>query len=156
MSKTKTPAKKRLPGNHAMCTCAGIRRAARVVTQMYDAALRPVGLTSTQFTLLAVLSEMGGLALSRVAEVLDTDRTTLNRNLKPLIAEGLIADARGDDRRQRLLELTAAGRARLAAAEPLWNAAQGHMVAAMGRNRWASLLDGLDAAVDAARVGNGP
>ncbi len=72
------------------CTCANLRKAARAVTQVYDQALRPTGLKATQFTMLATLSNRGDLPLSRLAEALVMDRTTLTRNLKPLVGKGLV------------------------------------------------------------------
>lgn len=72
------------------CTSATLRKATRVVTQVYDGALRPVGLRATQFNLLATLAISGDTPLTRLAEMLVMNRTTLTRNLKPLVGKGLI------------------------------------------------------------------
>ena len=65
-----------------VCACANLRRATRLVTQSYDAALRPVGLRVTQFTILAVLAKRGQMRQSKLADILGMDGTTLTRNLR--------------------------------------------------------------------------
>ena len=82
----------------SICACANLRKATRAVTQVYDAALRPSGLKATQFTLLATLATLGDPPLTRLAEAMVKDRTTLTRNLKPLIAKGSVRVAEGDVR----------------------------------------------------------
>ena len=69
-----------------VCAHASLRKAMRVVSQAYDAALKPSGLRATQFTLLAVLARAGDMPLTKLAEILVMERTTLTRNLKPLMA----------------------------------------------------------------------
>ncbi len=108
----------------AGCACFAVRRAARAITQHYDRALRPTGLRATQFTLLTVLSLGGPMPLSRVANRLGMERTTLTRNLKPLLTEGLIAVSSGGDRRVRTIAITPSGRRQAAAAVPYWRGAQ--------------------------------
>jgi DNA-binding MarR family transcriptional regulator len=108
----------------AGCACFAVRRAARAITQHYDRALRPTGLRATQFTLLTVLSLGGPLPLSRVATRLGMERTTLTRNLKRLLTEGLIAVSSGGDRRVRTIAITPKGRRQAAAAVPYWRGAQ--------------------------------
>lgn len=125
------------------CTCANLRKASRLVTQFYDAALQPAGLRATQFTLLATLSKRGSLAHSRLAEALVMDRTTLTRNLKPLVERGLIDVGQGADQRVRQVALTAAGKAALDAALPYWRQAQARIVERLGRKPWAEFLGGL-------------
>ncbi|KPF62781.1 hypothetical protein IP88_14255 [alpha proteobacterium AAP81b] len=125
------------------CVCLGIRKAARAVSRRYDDALRPVGITSGQFSLLAGLAGEAGLSLGSLAERMGMDRTTLNRNLKPLDAAGLVETRAGDDARQRLLGLTAAGTARLTAALPLWEAAQAASNARLGSGAWPGLAGQL-------------
>ena len=71
----------------AACACANLRKAARVVTQAYDKALKPTGLRATQFTVIATLATEGDAPLTRLAEALVMDRTTLTRNLKPWSAK---------------------------------------------------------------------
>jgi DNA-binding MarR family transcriptional regulator len=135
----------------ANCSCANLRKAMRMVTQMYDAALQPAGLKATQFTLLATLSRRGGLPLTQLAEILVMDRTTLTRNLKPLVAKGLIEDSNGTDQRERRIALTREGRSVLEQALPAWEAVQVRFVESLGHQRWAGFIGDLAAAVDAAR-----
>ena len=133
------------------CTCFNLRKAARAVTQMYDEAFRPMGLRATQVSLLAMLGGQAPVTMTQLAKRLGMDRTTLTRNLKPLIAEGLVAAAAGQDRRERTVELTALGQDRLLEARPIWRGLQHRLVAAMGPERWAGLLGDLTAAADAAQ-----
>ena len=103
------------------CLCLHIQRAARALAQQFDEALRPVGLTSGQFSLLNALNRPEPPGISPVAQLLAMDRTTLTAALKPLEREGLVAIASNpDDRRNRLLRLTERGRSVLAAAVPIW------------------------------------
>lgn len=137
----------------AACACANLRKATRVVTQMYDAALRPVGLTATQFTVLATLSRSGDMPLTKLAAALVTDRTTLTRNLRPLVDKGLVGIDKADDQRVRRIHLTDAGGGALKAAIPHWREAQSRLVAGLGRARWSGFLDDLSETI--ARV-HGP
>jgi DNA-binding MarR family transcriptional regulator len=103
------------------CLCLHLQRAARAVARRFDEALRPLGLTSGQFSLLMALNRPEPPTIGQVATVLAMDRTTLTANLKPLQRRGLV-DIRIDaaDRRSRRLALTASGRALLDAALPVW------------------------------------
>jgi DNA-binding MarR family transcriptional regulator len=107
------------------CLCMHVRRAARAIARRYDEALRPVGLTNGQFSLLMSLNRPAPPAMGEVATLLAMDRTTLTANLKPLERRGLLAVLPdGKDKRSRRLALTDEGRAVLAAAMPIWHAAQ--------------------------------
>ena len=123
------------------CTCAMLRRAARRVTRIYDRALRPAGVRLTQYSVLANINGTGGLSISELAERLEMERTTLTRNLRPLVRAGWVIVARGNDRRQRSVGLTQAGRQVYAAAYPLWQAAEQHLREALGHD--AEALRGL-------------
>ncbi len=103
------------------CLCLHAQRAARALARRFDEALRPVGLTNGQFSLLISLNCPQPPAIGPVARLLAMDRTTLTAALKPLERRGLVAIAADPaDRRGRLLTLTAAGRKILAAAVPIW------------------------------------
>lgn len=130
------------------CTCIALREATRQVTQIYDQALREVGLRVTQFSLLSNLERHGGLTISELAERLFMDRTTLTRNLRPLETQGLVRLAPGADRRSRAVELTDAGRDAIAAARPLWQQAERAFRRAMGREEAAELRKLLNQAAD--------
>lgn len=105
------------------CLCLHTQRAARALARRFDAALQPVGLNNGQFSLMMALSRPDPRPLSDVAAFLAMDRTTLTAKLKPLERHALVRiEPDQKDRRVRLLSLTEAGRARLAAALPIWQA----------------------------------
>lgn len=105
------------------CLCLHVQRAARAMARHFDEVLRPVALTNGQFSLLMSLNRPKPPAMGEVASLLAMDRTTLTANLKPLERRGLLTISVDEvDRRSRRLTLTAAGRALLATALPLWEA----------------------------------
>ena len=104
------------------CLAIRSRRLSRVVTRLFDAALRPLGLTPAQLTVLVVVERGGPAAPSVVARALDVDKSTLSRNLRRMVAAGWVRE-RSDGALKRV-ELTRAGRELLAAAHPLWRRAQ--------------------------------
>jgi DNA-binding MarR family transcriptional regulator len=114
------------------CLCLHAQRAARALARHYDNVLKPVGLTSGQFSLLMSLNRAEPPSLGSVASLLAMDRTTLSANLKPLERRGLVAtELDPADRRARLLRLTPAGRAKLAKAVPIWQRTHGALEAAL-------------------------
>ena len=133
----------------ANCTCLNLRKASRAVTKFYDDAFKPVGLRVTQFSLLAMVANRGPAGMKELAKLLVMDRTTLTRNLKPLIDQGFLEVIECDDRRQRPIAITSRGRNRLAKALPLWREAQNRVVANLGRETWVGLLQSLSATVSA-------
>jgi DNA-binding MarR family transcriptional regulator len=103
------------------CLCLHVQRAARALARRFDDALRPVGLTQGQFSLLTALNRAAPPTIGAVADLLALDRTTLTANLKPLARRGLLkVKVDRQDKRSRRLLLTPAGRAVLAAAAPIW------------------------------------
>jgi DNA-binding MarR family transcriptional regulator len=102
--------------------------------------LRPTGLHSSQFTILQVLSRMGELSQGQLAEVLAMDSTTLTRTLAIMRRNGWITERRGDDRRQRWLQLSRAGETQLKRATPLWEQAQAQLRAQLGDAAWEQLF----------------
>jgi DNA-binding MarR family transcriptional regulator len=120
-----------------------VRRAAHAMTRAYDDALRPSGLRITQFSLLVGASLAGSPTLSQLAKVLGLDRTTLTRDLKPLIARGLVEVRVGEDRRSRVIEVTAAGQRTMAAALPRWRAAQSKTLRGEAGAAWQRLAEDL-------------
>lgn len=103
------------------CLCLHLQRAARVVARRFDEALRPVGLTNGQFSLMMSLNRPEPPVMSDVASLLAIDRTTLTAALKPLERRGLVTVSRDPaDRRSRRLALTDDGRRLLAQAVPIW------------------------------------
>jgi DNA-binding MarR family transcriptional regulator len=121
----------------AVCTCLGLRRVARMTTQMFDAHLQPAGLTIGQFGLLTQIyaNAIAGspLTMKALSSAVGMDPTTLNRTLKPLESEKLIRTAQdAHDRRARCIHITAAGRKRLERAMPLWRAADAELRRTVG------------------------
>lgn len=103
------------------CLCLHTQRAARALGRRFDDALRPVGLTNGQFSLLMSLNRPEPPAMGPVADLLAMDRTTLTAALKPLQRRGLLTiTAHSQDRREKRLALTAEGRTLLARAMPVW------------------------------------
>lgn len=125
------------------CVGFNTRRATRLITQYYDKALAPAGIRSTQYSLLSLLSMMGEAPMQEVAYVLAMDRTTLTRNLNPLVRQGLVKVQVGSDRRSRPLLLTAKGQSMLEKALPYWEAAQSRIVDEIGADKWDSIMRSL-------------
>ncbi len=121
------------------CACFNLRKATRAITQLYDEALRPMGLRVTQFSLLIATMMLGSITVTRLAEIGVMDRTTLTRNLRPLEKKGLIKVVPGDDHRTRVVTLTTRGKDVLSKAIPLWEKAQSRVVKGLGQKRWNSL-----------------
>jgi DNA-binding MarR family transcriptional regulator len=132
----------------AECTCFRIRGAARRVTQIYSRHLAPTGLKISQFSLLGFVCAEGPIAIGRLSDLLATDRTTLTRNLRPLLHSGVIERAVSGDRRRRELVATPAGRALFKRALPLWSAAEQEMRTAMGARLTADLHGALDRSME--------
>jgi DNA-binding MarR family transcriptional regulator len=103
------------------CMCLHVQRAARTVARRFDDALRPLGLTNGQFSLLTSLNRPEPARMAAIAALLTMDRTTLTAALKPLERSGLVEVAVDPaDRRSRMLTLTRPGRSLLATALPIW------------------------------------
>ncbi|MNV52736.1 MarR family protein [compost metagenome] len=136
------------PLTQSHCTCFRLRRAARRLSQIYDAHLAPAGLSLNAYSILR--RAPAPRQLGDLAEALGMDRTTLTRNLKPLLTAGWLEQRRGDDARQRLIVITAAGKACLRRARPLWQRAQNEVETTFGPTptaRLNALLDQLDHAL---------
>src|SRR4029453_15250423 len=105
------------------CLCLAARVEAQRLTRMFDERLRPFDLTINQFTLLATLVIGGPQAVTRLAAPLGIHRATLTRNLALAERRGLVTHRPGEDSRERLIEITAAGRELATSAFPAWQAA---------------------------------
>jgi DNA-binding MarR family transcriptional regulator len=132
------------------CTCLRMRRATRRVTQLYDHALEPAGLTVNQFGLLGYLhgasfAPAHASSIGTIAEWLGMDPTTLNRNLKPLLAKGMVKNVTDpDDGRVRIVRITEKGLRTLREALPRWRNAQADVEKAIGSKSIAELNTLLD------------
>jgi len=136
-----------------ICNCLALRQAARHVTQFYDRFLAPVGLRTTQFSILAKLRRLGPLTINTLAKELVMDRTTLGRNVLPLQREGLIVVVKGSaDRRSKELQLSDKGLERLRKAMKGWTEAQARFEKVFGGER-TSELRGILHAVSATDLG---
>ena len=139
--------KKLAPGSKAslgdmavFCYSAAIRRASRSVARFYDACLAPVGLRTTQYSILASIKRYGPVQMAELARVLAMDRATLGHNLRPLERDGLLVIGVGaKDRRERSITLTPTGRRRLNEAHKLWGRAQAQFENRFGKNEAAAM-----------------
>jgi DNA-binding MarR family transcriptional regulator len=136
------------------CSCFAARRTARAITQHYEHHLKPTGLTVTQFTLLALLSLAGPQPLSRFADQLGLDRTTLTRNLRPLRARGWVTESATADRRVRLLAITKRGTTAARAALPHWREAQKSIARRLGVDTISALAVASEAAAESSSDGS--
>lgn len=130
------------------CTCHLLRRLARRVTQDYDRAVAPAGLTITQFSLLQHLRQQPGVSASALAQQVGMERTTLLRNLRPVIRDGLARYRSTEAGRSAELELTARGLERVRQARPLWAQAQATLERRLGKEA-AALHALLGSAIEA-------
>jgi len=106
------------------CLCATVRRAGRLLTRRYEEALRPAGMTTSQFELMMTLRLAGASDQSKLATLMETDQTTLSRNLKLLLDERWIEAAKdGQDARRRTYRATKLGLAVLTEAQRCWHKA---------------------------------
>ncbi len=136
----------------ADCACLTLRGAARAVTKMYDEVLRPSGLKATQFSVLAAVATEGPASMTAIARALVMDRTTLTRNLKPLMERRLVKTGKGtEDRRQKRIVITREGKAALAKALPLWKKVNGQILTGIGFARWQGMVRLLDETVRLSR-----
>jgi DNA-binding MarR family transcriptional regulator len=130
-----------LPRN--ACTCGSLRKASRRISQFYDAALAPVGIKSTQFSILSEVdrgSLEGRVTMCELAMAMVMDRSTLGHNLKPLERDELVVlRLSNDDRRKRYVELTEKGKSILQKARRLWRHAEGRFEEIFGKQPAAEL-----------------
>ena len=125
------------------CTCGSLRKASRRVSQFYDTALAPVGIKSTQFSILAEVdrgSLEGPVTMCELAAAMVMDRSTLGHNLRPLERDYLVTlRLSDDDRRKRYVELTKKGRLMLQRARRLWRQAEARFEKMFGKEPAAEL-----------------
>ena len=122
------------------CLCASVRRSARALTQLYEKALRPLGLRVTQFTILQALERAGEVSQGQLGDILAMDSTSLTRTLKIMVEQGWVAERPGKDRRERWLRLSKAGTVELRRATPAWESVQSRLHRELGGNAWNDLM----------------
>ncbi|SDA17042.1 MarR family winged helix-turn-helix transcriptional regulator [Sphingomonas sp. NFR15] len=120
------------------CACTTLRKATRAITRLYDEALAPTGMTITQFAILRNVARRGTVALSRLAEILVMERTSLYRALAPLERLGWLAIADAGAR-TKAVTVTDAGHEALERAGAPWQAMQRRLIGAFGAEQWAAL-----------------
>ena len=124
------------------CVGMRIRQASRLLTRIFDDALRSLGIQESQFSVLVAIACFGedGASIGPLSKVLDMDRTTITRGLTPLEKAGYVRVARSpDDARARVILLTRAGERTIESAYPLWEGAQKRVKNALGQERFDAL-----------------
>lgn len=131
------------PKESNVCNCTNIRRASRALTQFYDECLSPSGLTVTRMGMLHQIMGLKHPGISELAAAFRIDRTTMNRNLKALLADGLVILQAGRDARKKEVQLTELGTAKLQQAYGLWCQAQQDLEDYLGREELQQLRGSL-------------
>lgn len=125
------------------CACFNFRIATRSLTQHYDNVMKPTGILSTQFTLLVAVTLLGPITITKLAEKAVMDRTTLSRNIRPLKKMGLLRIQPGEDKREKVIEITNKGIKKLEESLPLWKKAQRRALSGVGEENWDSVRNEL-------------
>jgi DNA-binding MarR family transcriptional regulator len=126
----------------ASCISTRVRQLSRIVTRVYDDAMRPLGITASQFTLLTQLAQQDGITAVEIGHSLDIEKSTLSRNLKRLLALGHITMDPPAGRRGRGLHLTPKGEMVIQQGFLVWREAQTRTIRVMGPES-RSILDNL-------------
>lgn len=142
------------PKRSSPCICMNLRRASRALTHFYDEVLKPSGLTINQLALLRNLEVLEQTTIGQLAKTMRIDRTTLNRNMKPLADAGLIEINPGKDSRTKEIILTEKGKAAVGLGWRLWGEAQKSIKEYLGEEDLAKLKQ-LLAKVEALNKGDG-
>ena len=126
----------------AACISTRIRQLSRIITRVYDDALRSLGITASQFTLLTQLAQQDGITAVEIGHALDIEKSTLSRNLKRLLQDGFLTMDPPAGRRGRGLHLTPKGEMVITQGFPVWREAQTRTIRVLGPES-RSILDGL-------------
>lgn len=133
------------PASGSSCHCTALRKASRRISQLYDAALAPSGLKTTQRAILAQVRRSEPATVGQLADALIMDAGGLAHTLKPLVRDGLVAtDVDPQDRRNRLIRLTRAGQTKLKQSDALWDAAQKSFEKGFGGARSKALREAIE------------
>lgn len=125
------------------CTGFNLKRATRVIQNLFDEAFKPVGLEGTQYTVLGHIFVAEPISLTKLADLMDVDRTTLARNLGPLEKRGLVEIKPGRDKRAKLINITDKGKEILTKALPIWKETQEKIKTSLGLENWDSMMSNL-------------
>jgi DNA-binding MarR family transcriptional regulator len=126
------------------CACTTVRRASRILARVFDAALEPIGLNVTQLAVLRAIQRHPDEPLTRVAEDLCMDRTSLYRAVSRMQRDGWLNIAAGTNARSRTAEFTTKGRRILEAADNPWDRVQTAIIERFGRGKWMRLVSELE------------
>lgn len=126
--------------DYQACLALSIRKADRVISQIYSDYLSPLGLKSTQFTVLRALHILGSTTAKQLREALVMEQATVSRALKPLIRDAYIVASEGEDKREKLLALSKEGQALYKEGEKLWLQAQTFLKNELGTGSEEALL----------------
>jgi DNA-binding MarR family transcriptional regulator len=129
-----------IPKAPLVCNGSALRKASRRLSQLYDAVLAPCGLSAAQRSILLQVERAGSPSMTELAYAMVLDRSALARNVKPLERDGyLVLRPDKADGRSRRVDITAAGRAKLAETNRLWRKAQRRFEEVYGEERAAAL-----------------
>jgi DNA-binding MarR family transcriptional regulator len=126
------------------CYCHTLRKAARRISARYDSALAPMGISLAQYSMLRTISRHGTLSLTALGDMMELDRSTVGRNVRPLMRDGLLAPGTTDDLRESAVMVTEKGKRVLDAAFPAWSQAQSAIEEALGRKKLGRLIEALE------------
>jgi DNA-binding MarR family transcriptional regulator len=126
------------------CACTALKRAARIVGRAYDAGLSPVGVSVTQYAILANVRRYEPISQMRLATHLGLERTTLYRTVESLENRGWLTATQTGEGVTKVLALTPAGTQVLARARRVWAQVQQGFEHAFGATRWGTFLATLD------------
>lgn len=131
---------KEIDGND-ICLAHRLKRADRVVTQLYNEHLAPLGIRGTQFSLLRVLHSAGSTTAAHIKDILVVDQTTVSRALKPLVRDGYVLVNEGETKREKALSLSSAGEDLYQRALGPWNTAQQRLQQQLGEQGGNALVE---------------
>lgn len=135
------PIREKFSKHSSLCNCLNIRRASRAVTHFYDKFLEPSGIKTNQFFLLRSVEKFGPIIISELAKEMRIDRTTLTRNMKPLVDAELISINPGKDPRFKEVMLTESGKKVIAESLELWEKAQAALKEYLGEKDLETLVE---------------
>lgn len=125
------------------CALFDVHRVSRVLTVLYNTHLRDTGLTMAQFTLLRNIAALAPVGMTKIAEAMLMDRTSVTRLIDPLIRGNLLATQTGEDRRFRHIVVTPEGLAAVARSEAAWRQAQLDLYQRIGSEQWRAMRGAL-------------
>ncbi len=132
------------------CVGFNFRRLTRIITGLYDTSLKEAGITTTQFSLLAMISRHEPVKVTELAEILAMDRTTVTRTINLMEKHNYLEIKSGYDRRTKIITISSKGWEKFAEAYPLWEKVQSKITNLFGEDKWRLLksdLSGLETTI---------